>query len=446
MATSDEPSELESLRTAIFREVVKFVQLSKASEEFVPGKTKVRYSGSVYDEREVVSMVNAILDGWFGVSKNASKFEAGLAKFVGMNHGIVTNSGSSASLVAVTTLCDPLIRNHLKPGDEVITPAVTFPTTLNPIIQNGLSPVVLDANLDTLNIDETQIESAVTPRTKALVLPHTLGNPLDMDVIMELVEKHHLFLIEDTCDALGSRFGSRNCGSFGDFSTYSFYPAHHITMGEGGAVLARDSFLCRVARSIRDWGRACYCVGDEKNPLGACNARFNYKIGGQSYDHKYMYTSIGYNLKPTEIQAAMGVEQLIKLPGFIESRKKNFAYYSKRFEAFEEFFVLPKSHSKADPCWFAFPITLRDNAPFSRHDLTLFLEKHLIETRLVFAGNVVHQPAYRQVSFKKTGLLSNSDKIMKDTFFIGVYPGINREKADYVLSVFEEFLHSQKKR
>ncbi|MDO8624509.1 MAG: lipopolysaccharide biosynthesis protein RfbH [Candidatus Diapherotrites archaeon] len=437
--------QMDDLREEIFSKLRQFVRIQKQPKEFVPGKTRIHYSGSVYDDKEVVSMVNAILDGWFAVSKNGDRFEKGLAEFVGMKHGILTNSGSSASLAAISTMCDRMVHGHMRPGDEVITPAVTFPTTLNPVIQNGLTPVLVDANLSTLNIDEERIESAITDKTKALILPHTLGNPLDMDNVMELVEKHDLFLLEDTCDALGSTFAGKNCGSFGDFSTYSFYPAHHLTLGEGGTVLVNDDFLAKVCRSIRDWGRACYCGGDEKNPLGTCNARFSYKVGGHSYDHKYMYTSIGYNLKPTEIQAAMGIAQLEKLPQFVEKRKQNFAYYHKRLRDFSDYFILPEHHPKADPSWFAFTLTLRDGVPFTRHELIVFLEQRMIETRLVFAGNVALQPAYRHVAFKKNDDLANSTKIMKDTFFIGVYPGLQKPQMEYTVACFEEFLKKHKR-
>lgn len=403
---------------------------------FVPGKTRIRYSGAVYDEKEIGAMVDTILDGWFGLGKRGAEFERGLASLIGVKNALLANSGSSANLVAVSALLDKNIGGHLRPGDEVITPAVTFPTTFNPLLQNGLVPVVVDVNPETYNMDASDVAKAVTNRTKAIMLPHTLGNPNEMDAMMELAEKCDLFVIEDTCDALGSRYAGRMLGSFGDIATFSFYPAHHITMGEGGAAVTDDDLLAKTMVSIRDWGRACWCRTDQNLPEGACGNRFNFKINGVPYDHKYTYSRIGYNLKPTEIQAAMGVEQLKKLPQFIESRKRNFRFLYDSLREFEDVFIFPKSLPKADPCWFAFPLTIKDRSKLDRNDFVKALESRNIETRLMFAGNIIRQPAYVDSKYKVFGNLDNADRVMHSTFFLGVFPGMSKEKLGYIVDAF----------
>lgn len=433
----------ETSREDVHKSIVGFCRQKR--NEFVPGKSRIRYAGAVYDEKEILAMVDAILDGWFGLGKCGMEFERRLASLIGVKNALLTNSGSSANLVAVTSLMDKSIKNHFNPGDEVITPAVTFPTTFNPLLQNNLVPVVLDVNPETYNIDASDIRAAITPKTKAIMLPHMLGNPNEMDVIMEIVEKYGLFLIEDSCDALGSKYNDRMLGSFGNIATFSFYPAHHITMGEGGAAITNDDKLAKIMVSIRDWGRACWCRTDQNLPEGACKSRFNFKINGIPYDHKYMYSQIGYNLKPTEIQAAMGIEQLKKFPQFIEARKKNFRFLYASLSGFEDIFIFPKSLPKADPCWFGFPLTIRDCSKLSRNDFVKALESKNIETRLMFAGNITRQPAYTDSKYRVFGKLDNADRVMHNTFFLGVFSGMTEEKLNYIVETFKACIREVKK-
>jgi CDP-6-deoxy-D-xylo-4-hexulose-3-dehydrase len=350
------------------------------------------------------------------------------------------NSGSSANLVALATLCSRQLPDRLQSGDEVIVPAASFPTTVNPIIQNNLIPVFIDSRLGDYNLDVDQLEEALSQRTRALFFAHTLGNPADMDKVTQFVEKHDLLLIEDTCDALGSTWDGKLVGTFGQMATLSFYPAHHITLGEGGAVFTNQPRLAKIARAVRDWGRDCWCGYD--NPVnGKCGIRFEREVPGIPgfYDHRYYYSEIGYNLKLTDPQAAMGLAQMSKLPHFIASRKRNFAYLYKHLRKFEEFLVLPTWHDKADPSWFAFPLYVRENAPFMRHQLTKFLEMNKVETRLLFAGNVLRQPAYQHITSRTVGDLADSDKIMRGAFFVGVYPGMDRQRLDYMIEQFASF-------
>jgi CDP-6-deoxy-D-xylo-4-hexulose-3-dehydrase len=328
----------------------------------------------------------------------------------------------------------------MREGDEVITPASSFPTTVNPIIQNGLVPVFIDSCSTDFNLDPHQLDDALSPRTRAVMFAHTLGNPADMDTIMSFVRRNNLFLVEDTCDALGSKWDGRNLGTFGHIATLSFYPAHHITMGEGGAAYTNSRRLAKLARSIRDWGRDCWCGYD--NPVnGKCGIRFERQVPGTSdfYDHRYFYTEIGYNLKLTDIQAAMGRAQLKKLPDFIETRKQNFNYLYRGLGQFDEFLQLPTWHDKADPSWFAFPLLVRQEAPFTRHEITRFLEKHLVETRPLFAGNILKQPGYKNISCRVIGELPVSNAIMRNAFFVGLYPGLDFPRLDYVIEIFETF-------
>lgn len=434
------PEDLGTLKKHIFELIAEYHKL-KGGTAFVPGKTKVNYAGRVYDEKEMIAMVDAILDFWLTLGPRGDEFERGLANFLGCRNSMLTNSGSSANLVAVSALLAPQLKDRLRNGEEVIVPACSFPTTVNPIIQNNLTPVFVDSDIGTYNAIPEEIENAITPKTRAIVFAHTLGNPQDMDWIMEIAEKNDLFVIEDTCDGLGSKYGGKFLGTMGDMGTISFYPAHHITMGEGGAVVTSDPRLDFVSRSLRNWGRACWCKWNEKNPLGACRNRFGYSLDGMLYDHLYMYTNIGYNLKPTDVQAAMGIEQLKKLPDFINARKKNFNVLYKALGDYEEFLVLPESLPKAEPCWFAFPLTVKGDSWFGRHEITSFLEKNLIETRVLFAGNIVRQPAYREVKKTVVGGLKNSDEIMKNTFFIGIYPGIDNSRMSYVIEKIDEFFN-----
>jgi CDP-6-deoxy-D-xylo-4-hexulose-3-dehydrase len=428
------------LRNEIFSRIKEIYKLRKAGMKFVPGKTKVHYSGRVYDEEEMIAVTDAVLDFYLTFGERGLNFEREFAKFNRVRHAVLVNSGSSANLVAVSTLCSKNLKNHLKPRDEVITPAVTFPTTLNPIIQNGLFPVFVDIDLGTYNINVELMKEAATKKTKAMVIPHSLGNPNDMKEVMNFADKRGLFVIEDACDALGSKFDGKLCGTFGNMGTFSFYPAHHMTMGEGGAIITNNDSMAKIARSIRDWGKDCFCKTGDTNLNGACGNRFNFKVDGLAYDHKYIYSNIGYNLKALDIQAAMGLVQLKKMPQFEKARKKNFKLLYSILEKYDEFFMLPRWLDGTDPSWFSFPITIRGDAPFRREEIIRYLENKQIETRLLFAGNILKQPAYRGIKYRIHKKLTNSDIVMKNTFFIGVYPGINDDVIKYMESCFRGFL------
>jgi CDP-4-dehydro-6-deoxyglucose reductase, E1 len=410
--------------------------------EFVPGTTPVRYAGRVYDEKEMINLVDASLDFWLTAGRYAEQFENELATFLGIQYALLTNSGSSANLLAMSALTSPKLgEERLKPGDEVITTSCGFPTTLNPIIQNNMVPVLIDVDIGTYNIQVENLEDAVTPRTKAIFTPHTLGNPFNIDLIMDIVNDHDLWLIEDNCDALGSKINGEYTGTFGHISTCSFYPAHHITMGEGGAVLTNDLLLRKIIASFRDWGRDCWCDPGCDN---TCGKRFDWKMGDlpNGYDHKYIYSHIGYNLRVTEMQASIGVQQLKKLPKFIEIRKKNFNRYYGYLKKYEKFFHLPEKLDNSDPSWFGFPILVKRNAPFSRNDIVQFLEKNKISTRMLFGGNLIRQPAYRDAKYVVHNSLNNSDLVMNNLFWIGVYPGLKDEHIQYILSKFDEYLQN----
>ncbi len=432
--------DIEELRQSILDQVADFYEKAHRNQTFLPGQTTVNYAGRVFDETEIQNMVSAVLDFWLTAGPYAEQFEKELGKFIGVREVIPVNSGSSANLVAVTTLSSRQLPEGLRPGDEVIVPAVSFPTTVNPIIQNRLMPVFIDSCLGDFNLDVSQLEEAVSPRTRALVFAHTLGNPANMDAVMDFVKRHDLLLMEDTCDALGAKWDGRMVGTFGEMATLSFYPAHHITMGEGGAVYTRKPKLAKIARAVRDWGRDCWCGYD--NPInGKCGIRFEREVPGIPgfYDHRYFYTEIGYNLKLTDPQAAMGLAQLQKLPDFIRRRKENFAYLYEGLSAYSEFLMLPTWHPKADPSWFAMPLLVRDGAPFMRHELTRFLEVNRVQTRLIFAGNIMRQPAYQHIEHRAVGELKTSDQVMRGGFFVGVYPGLDRTRLDYMLDMFGKF-------
>jgi CDP-6-deoxy-D-xylo-4-hexulose-3-dehydrase len=435
----------KELKKEILDKVCEIYKIRKKNEEFIPGKSRIQYSGMVYNEEEMLAVIDTAIDFWLTLGRNSIQFTEDFKKFLGVNSCLVTNSGSSANLIAVSSLCSKQLVNPLKDGDEVITTAVTFPTTLNPIIQNNLRPVFVDIEEGTYNINPKLIEKALTDKTKAIIFAHTLGNPADMEVIMDIAKKNKLYVIEDTCDALGSMYDSKYCGTFGDFSTYSFYAAHHITMGEGGAICTNNMELSRIALSLRDWGRACYCRPGEKNPNGACNHRFEFKFGNmpEGYDHKYIYTNIGYNLKPLDIQCAMGTKQLEKLPTFIKRRKENFQKLYGCLKKYEDKIILPKAYEKADPAWFSFPITVRDDAGFTRGEFVKFLEGKGIETRMLFAGNILNQPAYKAIDYRSVGELKISERVLTSTFFIGVYPGITDEMMNYMIDTIEEFFNKK---
>lgn len=433
-------NEAEELRQAILAQVAEYYRKVHQSRPFEPGKSTVHYAGRVFDEHEMQNMVSAVLDFWLTAGPHARDFEQGLAQFLGVREIIPTNSGSSANLVAVTTLRSQQLPDRLEPGDEVIVPAASFPTTVNPIMQNQLTPVFIDSCLGDYNLDPAQLEAAVSPRTRALMFAHTLGNPADMDTVMAFVKKHDLFLIEDTCDALGSRWNGQMVGTFGQLATLSFYPAHHITTGEGGAVYTNRPKLAKIARAVRDWGRDCWCGYDD--PVnGKCGIRFEREVPGIPgyYDHRYYYTEIGYNLKMTDPQAAMGVAQLQKLPEFIARRKRHFAYLYAGLKQYEEFLMLPTWQPQADVSWFALPLLVRDEAPFMRHELTRFLELNKVQTRLIFAGNIVKQPAYAGLPSRIIGQLPIADQIMRAAFFIGVFPGLDERQLNYIIDTFGKF-------
>jgi CDP-6-deoxy-D-xylo-4-hexulose-3-dehydrase len=433
-------SQDDEIRQEIFSKIRDLHSLRKQTEQtFIPGTSPIPYAGRVYDEKEMIALVDASLDFWLTTGRYADRFEKGLAEFLGMKYCLLTNSGSSANLLAVSALTSPKLgEKRLEPGDEVITLACGFPTTLNPIIQNNLIPVFVDVELGTYNIQVDQIEDTISEKTKAIIIPHTLGNPANLNKISELVKKHNLWFIEDNCDALGSKYQGKFTGTFGHISTCSFYPAHHITMGEGGAVLTNDPLLKKIIMSFRDWGRDCWC---EPGCDNTCGKRFGWLLGDlpEGYDHKYIYSHIGYNLKVTDMQAAIGVVQLQKLPAFIEQRKKNFVRLFNALEKYSRYVVLPGTATGADPSWFGFPLLVHDDAPFCRSDLVNHLEDHKIATRMLFGGNLLKQPAYEGIHNRLSGPLKNTDNVMNNLFWVGVYPGLTIEMLDYMIAVFDKF-------
>jgi len=407
-----------------------------APRPFVPGESPVPVAGKVFDGAEMRELVDSALDFWLTTGRFADRFEREFARFLGVRECVLVNSGSSANLLALSALTSPRLGDRrLVPGDEVVTVAAGFPTTVNPILQNNLVPVFIDVTLPTYNADVTQLEAALSPRTRALIFAHTLGNPFDLAAVTEFARRHDLWLIEDCCDAVGSTYQGRKVGTFGDLATTSFYPAHHITMGEGGSVLTNTPLLRTLVESFRDWGRDCWCAPGKDN---TCGKRFDWQLGELpcGYDHKYTYSHLGYNLKLTDMQAAVGVAQLQKLPGFIEARRRNFDRLHAGLGELEEFFILPEATARSEPSWFGFPIAVRPDAPFSRNQVTRHLEDRKIATRLLFAGNLVRQPAYRDREFRVTGPLTNADFVMNQVFWIGVFPGIGPEMLDHILETF----------
>ena len=430
----------DEIREQIRQLVAQYHQASRHEQRFVPGQDRVNYAGRVHDERELQAAVDASLDFWLTAGRFARRFEAGLAQATGVDQALMVSSGPSANLLAVSALTSPLLGpRRLQPGDEVITVAAGFPTTLNPIMQNGLVPVLVDVELGTYNAVVERVREAVGPRTRALFLAHTLGNPFDLQAVGQIAREQQLFLLEDCCDALGSRYQGRPVGSFGDLATCSFYPAHHITTGEGGAVLTSDPLLARAVRSLRDWGRDCWCEGGRDD---TCGRRFSGQHGNlpYGYDHRYVFSHVGYNLKATDLQAAIGVAQLEKLDHFCQRRRENFEIWQRGFAGWQEHFILPRATADSDPAWFAYPVTVADHAPFSRTELTEHLARRKVETRNMFGGNLLLQPAYLDLQCRVVGQLSNTDRVMNDTFFLGTYPGLSDEQIAYTLEQIGEFL------
>ncbi|WBS02778.1 lipopolysaccharide biosynthesis protein RfbH [Pseudoduganella sp. SL102] len=429
----------EQLREQIIALVAQYGALASQPKPFEPGVTVIPPAGKVVGAPEMELMVEASLDAWLTTGRFNDLFEARLAKLIGVQHLITVNSGSSANLVAFNTLTSPKLGERaIRQGDEVIGVAAGFPTTVNPIIQFGAVPVFVDVELGTYNIDVTKLEAAISPKTKAIMLAHTLGNPYNLDVITALCKKYKLWLIEDCCDALGSTYHGKMVGTFGDIGTMSFYPAHHITMGEGGAVFTDNYELKQIAESFRDWGRDCYCPPGKDN---TCGKRFCWKLGTlpEGYDHKYTYSHLGYNLKITDMQAACGLAQIDRAAGFIQARKDNFAYLKERLQSCSEFLILPEATEHSDPSWFGFPMTLKPEANTSRVDLLTYLDQHKIGTRLLFAGNLTRQPYMIGRTYRVSGELVNTDRVMNDTFWVGVYPGLTREMLDYVIEKLEAY-------
>lgn len=431
------------LKADILAKVTEYYRLVHAPKQEAPfqaGTSRVQYAGRMFDEREMVNLVDASLDFWLTAGRFAETFSGQLEDYYDVSDVILVNSGSSANLLAVTALTDTALgERRLQPGDEVITVAAGFPSTVAPILQNQLVPVFLDVELGTYNIDTTRLEEALSARTKAVFLAHTLGNPFNLDAVAAFAKRHGLWLIEDNCDALGSRYRGKLTGTFGHIATGSFYPAHHITTGEGGCVITDDPRLARIIRSYRDWGRDCYCEGGENN---TCGCRFTKQFGTlpKGYDHKYVYSRIGYNLKMTDMQAAVGVAQMDKLESFTARRKRHFQMLCEGLKDLEEFFILPRATEHADSSWFAFILTLREGAPFTRVELAKHLDTALIETRGLFAGNLLRQPGYMAIPHRVVGGLDNTDFIMNNTLFLGVYPGLTSAKIDYMVETIRAFV------
>lgn len=444
------------LRARALEAVAEYAQHAYSPQNFVPGETPIPASGKLIGTEEIQNLVEAALDGWLTTGRFNTSFEEGLARFLGVRHVLTTNSGSSANLLAFSALTSPQLgKRALKPGDEVITVAAGFPTTVNPILLYGMVPVFVDVHIPTYNIDSAQIESAVCDRTRAIMIAHTLGNPFDLGEVTRIARKYSLWLIEDCCDALGSTYAlpladsetasdepraTNHClvGTFGDIGTVSFYPAHHITMGEGGAVFTNNSDLKRIVESFRDWGRDCYCAPGKEN---TCGKRFAWQLGTLpiGYDHKYTYSHLGFNLKISDMQAAVGLAQLTRLPRFVEARKRNFSFLWARLKALEEYLVLPEPTRHSDPSWFGFPITLRPEAQVSRADLQKYLDQYRIGSRLLFAGNLTRQPYFQGRRYRNAAPLVNTDTVMADTFWVGVYPGLTETMLDYVADRLESF-------
>ncbi|MDB9315383.1 lipopolysaccharide biosynthesis protein RfbH [Spirulina sp. CS-785/01] len=430
----------EALRQQILELTRQYYQENWQYQPFRPGVDPVPISGKVFDGQELSCLVDASLDFWLTTGRYAAQFEQEFAAYMGTRYALLVNSGSSANLLALSALTSPLLgESRIQPGDEIIAVAAAFPTTVNPIIQNGCVPVFLDVEIPTYNIDVEQLEAAISPGTKAIMLAHTLGNPFNLEKITEVAKKYNLWLIEDTCDAVGSTYHGQQVGTFGDIATVSFYPAHHITMGEGGCILVNRPILKRIIESFRDWGRDCWCAPGVDN---TCGKRFDWQLGDlpHGYDHKYIYSHVGYNLKITDMQAAIGVAQLQKLPDFIEKRQRNFDYLWEKLRSLQDFLILPQATPGSDPSWFGFPITLRESQPITRNQLIEQLTQHKIGTRLLFGGNLIRQPAYQHIDYRVCGDLTQTERVMNQTFWVGIYPGLTPAHLDYMADCFRNSL------
>ena len=428
------------LREQILQLTREFYSANWPEQTFEPGKSAVSVSGKVFDADELTHLVDASLDFWLTTGRYAKVFERELARFLGARFSVLTNSGSSANLLAVSALTSPRLGDRqLKPGDEVITVAAGFPTTVNPIFQNRLTPVFIDIKFPTYDFDPEALEAALSPRTRAVFMAHTLGNPFDLETVTAFCKKHNLWLLEDSCDALGATYNGQIVGTFGDLATVSFYPAHHITMGEGGAIFGKEPLLKVLLESFRDWGRDCWCEPGKDN---TCGKRYDWQLGELpcGYDHKYTYSHIGYNLKATDMQAAVGVAQLKKLPGFIEQRRENFRYLYAALEDLKEFLILPEATPNSNPSWFGFPITVKEDAPVTRNQLVQYLEARNIKTRLLFGGNMLRQPAYLGLEYRAVGNMANTDRVMNQTFWVGIFPGLTKPMLDYTADTMRDAL------
>jgi CDP-4-dehydro-6-deoxyglucose reductase, E1 len=434
-------SQIETdVKHEIHELVARYYTAYHTRAKFVPGESLIPVSGKVFDVEDMISLVDSSLDFWLTAGRFVEKFEEDFCKFLGVRHALLCNSGSSANLLAVSALTSmSLGERRLKPGDEVITVAAGFPTTVNPVIQNGCVPVFVDIESHTHNVEVLQLEAALSEKTRAVIFAHTLGNPFNLAAVVEFCRRHQLWLIEDNCDALGSTYRGQLTSTFGDIATFSFYPAHHITMGEGGCVVTNSSRVRRAVESFRDWGRDCWCAPGRDN---TCKKRFDWQLGDlpPHYDHKYIYSHIGYNLKLTDMQAAVGITQLRKLPAFIESRKRNWKRLRAGLDSLREWFIMPEPTSESDPSWFGFLLTIRQGAPFTRHELIQHLEQNKIATRLLFAGNLLRQPAYAGIAHRVVGDLVNTDLTMSNSFWVGVHPGLTDEMIDYVIDSFAVFI------
>ncbi len=438
----------EQVLNDIFRLVTEYYRVAHARADFVPGETRISYGGRVFDENELLKLVDASLEFWLTTGRYSEIFERRMAAFLDVKRCILTNSGSSANLLAVAALTSPKLgEKRLSRGSEVITVAAAFPTTVTPLIQNGLVPVFLDVTLPTYNVDVGSLEAGLSARTRAVMLAHTLGNPCDIDRVLAFCRRHDLWFIEDNCDALGSKYRGRHTGSFGHIATQSFYPPHHMTMGEGGALFTNDPALERLILSFRDWGRDCHCAPGQDD---SCGMRFGRQSGELpfGYDHKYVFSHFGYNLKATDMQAAIGCAQLEKLPSFLEARNANWKTLRESLEPYSERLILPEATEGGDPSWFGFPVTVRPNANFTRDDIVAFLESRRIQTRMLFAGNLVKHPCFDEMrrtgeGYRQIGRLTTTDTIMKHTFWVGVYPGISNRMMEYVVDSFHDFMRSR---